>query len=439
MATVTQATSFAETTPAVREAIPARPVAVRNVAVDAYRGLVMLLMMAEVLRLSRVFAAYPTSLFWKILAFNQTHVEWFGCSLHDTIQPGFSFLVGVALPYSIASRMAKGARFAELFWHALWRSFVLAALGVFLRSMDHRMTYFTFEDTLSQIGFGYPFLFLLGYYSSRVKSLKWVWTALGLILFAYWLAWALYPAAPANFDWPSVGVSSAWNAQHNFTGFAAHWNKNYNFGNRFDQWFLNLFPREHRFVYNEGGYLTLSFIPTLGTMILGLIAGSWVRESRQLEFASAPRPSEHPSAERKAAVPMNKLLIAGVAGIAIGLALHYSGICPVVKRIWTPSWTIFSGGICFLFLAAFSWVIEVKGFKKWAFPLVVVGMNSIVAYCIAHFMEEFLASTFRIHLGPNFFAFAGAGMQPFFEGLAILLCYWLILLWMYRRKLFLKI
>ena len=122
MATLTQATPFTETTRAVPEAIPARPAAVRNVAVDAYRGLVMLLMMAEVLRLSRVSAEYPASLFWKVLAFNQTHVEWFGCSLHDTIQPGFSFLVGVALPYSLASRMAKGARFTELFWHALWRS-----------------------------------------------------------------------------------------------------------------------------------------------------------------------------------------------------------------------------------------------------------------------------------------------------------------------------
>src|SRR5437763_9960478 len=420
MATITQAEPLAGTTPVLRDVKPAAPAAVRNVAIDAYRGLVMVLMMAEVLQLSRVSAAYPASLFWKILAYNQTHVEWFGCSLHDTIQPGFSFLVGVALPYSIASRVAKGARFADLLWHALWRSFVLVVLGVFLRSMDHSMTYFTFEDTLSQIGFGYPFLFLLGYHSSQAPSLKWVWTSLGCILFAYWLAWALYPAAPAHFNWQSVGVSPAWNTQHNFTGFAAHWNKNYNFGNRFDQWFLNLFPREHPFAYNEGGYLSLSFIPTLGTMILGFIAGRWLRESRP-------------------DTPMNKLLIAGVSGIALGLALHYSGICPVVKRIWTPSWTIFSGGICFLFLAAFSWIIDVKGFKKWAFPLVVVGMNSIVAYCIAHFMEEFLVSTFRIHLGPNFFAFAGAGLQPFFEGVAILLCYWLILFWMYRRKLFLKI
>src|SRR5215510_15394422 len=195
----------------------------RNVALDAYRGLVMLLMMAEVLQLSRVAAAYPSSIFWKVLAYNQTHVEWFGCSLHDTIQPGFSFLVGVALPYSIASRMAKGAQFAELFGHTLWRALVLVSLGVFLRSMDHSITYFTFEDTLSQIGLGYPLLFLVAFYGTRPGRMNWVWAALAAILVGYWLLWALYPAAPANFDWETVGVPTTWNAQHNFAGFAAHW------------------------------------------------------------------------------------------------------------------------------------------------------------------------------------------------------------------------
>jgi len=367
-----------------------------------------------------VAAAYPSSSFWKFLAFNQTHVEWFGCSLHDTIQPGFSFLVGVALPYSIASRIAKGSSFLDLFTHTLWRSLALSALGVFLRSMDQSMTYFTFEDTLSQIGFGYPFLFLLGYKNTKAGWMKWVWASLCLILVAYWLLWALYPAAPTNFDWQTVGVSEAWNAQHNFTGFAAHWDKNFNFGNHFDQWFLNKFPREKPFQYNSGGYLTLSFIPTLGTMILGLIAGSWIRDSR-------PK------------FPMKKFLTTGISGIALGLALHCSHLCPVVKRIWTPSWTIFSGGICFLFLAAFAWVIKTRGLKKWAYPLIVIGMNSIAAYCIAHFLGGFLASSLRIHLGANFFQFGGAGLEPFFRGAAILLCYWLILLWMYRRKLFLKI
>ncbi len=170
------------------------PVPPRNIAIDAYRGFVMLLMMAEVLRLAEVSRAFPGNAFWAFLGYNQTHVEWSGCSLHDLIQPSFSLLVGVALPYSLASRMRKGAQFRTLFAHALWRSFLLVALGIFLRSMHSTQTYFTFEDTLTQIGLGYPFLFLLGFCSPR-----WQWGTFGLILFGYWLAWALYPAPGPNF------------------------------------------------------------------------------------------------------------------------------------------------------------------------------------------------------------------------------------------------
>ena len=402
-----------ETRPVTESKVPAAQPVPRNIALDAYRGFVMFLMMAEVLRLARVAQNFPGNWFWAVLGYNQTHVEWAGCSLHDLIQPGFSFLVGAALPYSIASRMAKGSTFGRVFAHALWRSFVLVALGVFLRSMHSPQTYFTFEDTLSQIGFGYPILFLLGFCRPR-----WQWTALGVILTGYWLAWALYPLPGPGFDWQSVGVPANWT--HNFTGFAAHWNKNANLGNAFDQWFLNLFPRVRPFVYHGGGYLTLSFIPTLGTMILGLVCGRWIR-------TSAPR------------IPMNRLLIAGAAGIAAGLLLHFTGICPVVKRIWTPAWTLFSGGACFLFVAAFSWVLDIKGHKKWAFPLVVIGMNSIAAYMIAHLCEDFIGSSFRIHLGPHFFALFGTGVEPFVEGLAVLTVYWLMLFWMYRRKVFLRI
>ena len=110
------------------EAVPRR-----NVAVDAYRGLVMLLMMAEVLRFSEVARSFPGNWFWRFLSFNQSHVEWAGCSLHDTIQPGFSFLVGVALPYSIASRVAKGRSFGNQLGHAIWRSLILIVPSVVAR------------------------------------------------------------------------------------------------------------------------------------------------------------------------------------------------------------------------------------------------------------------------------------------------------------------
>ena len=387
--------------------------AARNVAVDAYRGFVMLLMMAEVLRLSQLAAAFPGSWLIGWLAYHQTHVDWAGCSLHDLIQPSFSFLVGVALPYSVARRQAAGGTPRQLFVHALWRSVLLVALGIFLRSAHSAQTNFTFEDTLTQIGLGYPFLFLLAFRSVRAQ-----WASLAAILTGYWLAWALYPVPGPGYDFQAVGVPPDW--AHHSTGFAAHWNKNANLGHAFDVWFLNLFPRPIPFVANEGGYLTLSFIPTLGTMILGLIGGEWMRRA-------AP------------AIPMRRLIVAGVTGLALGAVLHVSGINPVVKRIWTPAWTIFSGGWSFLLLAAFSWVIEVRGYRRWAFPLVVIGLNSIAAYLIAHLFENFIVDSFRIHLGASIFASLGESVEPLVRGVVVLAVYWLILLWMYRRKLFLRI
>ena len=385
----------------------------RNVAVDAYRGLVMLLMMGEIMKFWNVAQAYPNSLLWRILAYNQTHVEWSGMSLHDTIQPGFSFLVGVALPYSIASRSGKGQSFQRQLVHTIWRSLVLIFLGIFLRSTGSTQTNFTFEDTLTQIGLGFTFAFLLAHCRPR-----WQWTALAAILVGYWLAWALYPAPGSNFNWAAVGVPNNW--AHNFPGFASHWNKNSNLGQAFDVWFLNLLPRPARFAYNEGGYLTLSFIPTLGTILLGLRAGEWFR-------SAAPK------------IPVKRFFIAGIVLAAAGMLLHFTGVCPIVKRIWTPGWTLFSGGVCFLFLAAFSWIIDVKGLRRWSFPLVVVGMNSIAAYLIAHLWEDFIVQNLHINLGFQVFRVFGAGLEPLMVGIAVMLIYWLILFWMYRRKIFLRI
>lgn len=389
------------------------PTPERNIAVDAYRGFVMVLMMAEVLRLGLVARAAPDNALIGFLAFHQTHVDWSWLSLHDLIQPSFSFLVGVALPYSFFSRMKKGGSYGQLFLHAVWRAIILIVLGIFLRSIGRDATNYTFEDTLTQIGLGYPFLFLLANKSART-----IWMTFTAILVAYWLAWALYSIPGPGYDYQAVGVPADW--EHNFSGFMAHWNKNANLGHAFDVWFLNLFPREAPFVANRGGYLTLSFIPTLGTMILGLVAGRWLR-------------SEAPT------IPMRKLLIAGAAGLVLGTLLHLVGINPVVKKVWTPAWTIFSGGWCFLLLAGFCWLIEVKHWRSWAFPLIVVGLNSIAAYMIAHLFEDFFVSSFRTHLGADAFALFGTAYQPLVEGMAVLLGYWLILYWMYARKLFLRI
>jgi predicted acyltransferase len=329
------------------------------------------------------------------------------------IQPSFTFLVGVALPHSIASRQRKKQSFGKQLANTVKRSFVLIALGIFLRSIHSGQTNFTFEDTLTQIGLGYTSAFLLAYCRP-----KWQWVALATILFGYWLAWALYPVPGPDFNYAAVGVPSDWH--YNFGGFAAHWNKNSNLGQAVDVWFLNLFPRASPFVYNEGGYLTLNFIPTLGTMLLGLRAGEWLR-------SASPK------------IPVRRFLIAGLMLVVAGLVLHLTGICPIVKRVWTPSWTLFSGGICFVFLAVFSWIIDLRSYRRWSFPLVIVGMNSIAAYLLVHLCEDFITNSLHIHLGDQIFRIFGAGLEPLLIGLTVMLIYWLILYWMHRRSLFLRI
>jgi len=385
-------------------------------SLDAYRGFAMFLMMAEVLRLCRVSAALPNSGFWQILCHHQSHVEWVGCSLHDLIQPSFSFMVGVALPFSIASRAARGQSRSRTIWHALWRACVLVLLGVFLRSVGHPQTRWTFEDTLTQIGLGYFLLFLLG-----LRPVREQWIALSAILIGYWAAFAICPLPGDNFDFATVGVSQDWRQQHWLEGFAAHWNKNSNPAWAFDVWWLNLFPRVKPFAFNGGGYSTLSFLPTLATMILGLVAGRVLRSDRS---------------------PWQKarwLAAAGVIGLVLGSAVGWAGLCPVVKRIWTPSWVIFSGGWCFLLLAGFFAIIDVLGRRAWAFPLIVIGMNSIAAYCMSWLIEKFVAETLKVHLGQDFFTRFGAPYEALLHGAVTLLVMWLLLFWMYRRKLFLRI
>jgi predicted acyltransferase len=336
-----------------------------------------------------------------------------GCSLHDLIQPSFSFLVGVALPFSVAARLARGQSRYRMWVHACWRALALVFLGVFLRSVGRAQTNFTFEDTLSQIGLGYAFLFLLAFRPPRDQAI-----ALGVILIGYWAAFASYSPG-TGFDPSRTGVPVDWS--YNPAGFAAHWSKNTNPAWAFDNWFLNLFPREKPFLYNGGGYATLSFIPTLGTMILGLLCGELLRSPRsELNKVSG-------------------MVLAGAVCLGAGWALGEFGICPVVKRIWTPSWVLFSGGWCFLLMAAWFLALDVTGLRGWAFPLVVIGMNSIAAYCLSHLIDGFIVSSLKTHLGRSIFDGLGPAYHSLLEGGAVLLVLWLILFWMYRRRIFLRI
>ena len=219
-------------------------------------------------------------------------------------------------------------------------------------------------------------LFLLAFASLRVQIVAFI-----TILAGFWAAFVLYPLPGPDFDYPQVGVPANW--PHLYSGFLAHFNKNSNLSWAFDVWFLNLFPRDAPFRYNSGGWSTLSFVPTLATMMLGLWAGQWLAAARSMEEK------------------LKGLVTGGAALTLAGLLLQWLHISPIVKRIWTPAYTLYSGGLVLLMLAVFYAVIEWKGWRRWSFPLVVIGANSIAVYVMSGTIEHFVVAAWCGTWGPR--------------------------------------
>jgi heparan-alpha-glucosaminide N-acetyltransferase len=360
--------------------------------------------------------AAPDSGFWQAVYHHFEHVQWVGCGFWDLIQPSFMFMVGVSMAYSYVNRQRAGDSWGRMFRHALWRGFVLVLLGIFLISNARRTTEWSLMNVLTQIGLGYPFLFLLWGRSLRVHAIA----AAGLLL-ATWALYAAYSGAgidPAR-GAPDVGVTPAWAQQH-LAGVGPAWHKNANTGHAIDTRLLNLLPRKEPFVFNNGGYQTINFIPSLVTMLFGLMCGELLRSGR--------------GARRKLGI----LVVAGVAGIVAGVVWSWLGV-PLVKRIWTPSWALYSTGWCVLILAALYATIDLRQWRRWSFPLVVVGMNSIAIYCMYMLLRPWTAKTLQTHLSEDVFKVLGAANAPFVQATMVGLVLWLACWWMYRRKIFLRI
>lgn len=418
----------------------------RLVSLDAYRGFVMLAMASSGFRLAsactrpEVVGLYDktgaqTAWRWLCaqLAFHTEHVPWAGCSFWDLIQPSFMFMVGVALPFSMASRESLGQSGFMQFLHVLKRSAVLILLGIFLTSNGQLHTKVYFTNVLTQIGMGYPFVWLLLRRGTAVQL-----TIAAAILGGYWYAFFQHPLPGPGFNPAAVGLPPDWPAYH---GLAAHWNKGTNWAAAMDLKWLNLFAHYDKsgalqpFKFNEGGYQTLNFVPSIVTMIFGLMAGRVLRSPL--------------SATQRTW----RLIWTGALCLVLGLALDPRLIgpfpidwtlCPVVKRIWTPSWTLFSTGWTLWMLAAFYWIIDVKGWKWWAFPLTVVGMNSIAMYVGAQLLKPWISQTLKTHFGQDLYAAIGekifrVNCGPVVEQALILFVLWLMCFWMYRRKIFVRV
>jgi predicted acyltransferase len=410
------------------------------VSLDAYRGFVMLAMVSGALGLHTVaqkkLALVPDDPVWQQIGFHSEHVLWEGCSFWDLIQPSFMFMVGVAMAFSNANRRAAGQSYPALFGHALLRAMFLVLLGVFLRSnsqvdKEGGHTYFTFVDVVSQIGLGYVFLFLVWGQSFATQLV----IALA-ILISYWCFFFFHAPPPEVIPYMPQGYVV-------LGGIRAPWNIHVNSAADFDIWFLNLFP-PHDYTHNPGGYQTLNFIPSLATMIFGLMAGEWLRRDYSLQRRCLG------------------LLLAGAVGIGLGYVLHITGVCPVIKKIWTPSWAIYSAGWASLLLGLFFFLFDVINLKPIAWPLTAVGRNSLAVYILHWLCAGWLVATIATHISATFFQWIAPALQeplrtqwsehppanifelfgdyqPVVRSVVVVLALWGVAIWMYRRRLFLKI
>ncbi len=402
---------------------PDRPADARLGSIDAYRGLVMLAMASAGLGIPQVAAQLAESharppggpWIWEHAAAQLDHVAWHGCTAWDLIQPSFMFLVGVAMPFSDAKRKAAGRSWGRRFVHAIVRSVVLVALGVFLQSHGKGYTDYEFPNVLAQIGLGYAFVFLV---------LRWpAWLQVIVALAILGGDWYLFYGHPLPS--PEVTALTTEPDVEHYTGLRAHWNKNTNAASDFDRQFLNRLPRPRPFVANAGGYTTLNFVPSMATMIFGVVAGRWLRNGR---YKASARPLG--------------LLLAGAALLAVGTYLD-GRYCPVVKRIWTPSWVLVSTAWTCWMLAGFYAVIDVLGWRGWSYPLRVVGANSIAMYLMAQLMQPFVGRSLHTHLDSVFdrlglAPFAGP-YAPIAEASLVLFGLWLICVYLYENRLFIKI
>jgi len=409
----------------------------RLYSLDAYRGLIMITLAFGGFGLAGTaknhLAENPDSPLWEAVLYNFSHAQWTGCGYWDLIQPSFMFMVGVSMAYSYAKRSSLGHGWFRMFGHVVWRSIVLIMLGVFLSSNGKGMTNWSFMNVLSQIGLGYTFLFLFW-------KFPWKGQAVGAAFILTW-TWVLYSFAPdTGIDLekgdPEVKVTAEW-AQKHLKDIAPAWHKNANVGTQIDLYALNEFPREEPFTAYSGGYQTLNFLPSLATMLFGLMCGELLRSSN--------------SNKRK----FWTLVIAGVVGLIIGQNLHLSGFIPMVKRIWTPSWAIFSAGWCCLILATLYGLVDILKWRWAFFPLVVVGMNSLVMYFMGQLLKpwtmgfldtnflwtkdllksDFLTSLYTPEAADQFCELNA----PFIQSTAVGIFFWLICWYLYRQKIFLRI
>ena len=360
----------------------------RVMSIDALRGFDMFFIIGGGAILASLHDAFDSPVTAKIRT-QLTHVKWEGFRFEDLIMPLFLFIVGVVMPYSFSKRLDTGQSKKRLYLHIIKRTVILFVLGMV--AQGHLLEYdisklHIYSNTLQAIAAGYIIAAII----MLNLDIRWQIIVTGILLLLFWALMMLIPVPEHG-----AGVLTP-------DGNLAIYIDRIIFGP-----FIDGTDPPYTWI--------LSSMTFPCTVMLGVMAGHLLR----LDTVGI----------RKALW----LLAAGGGCIVAGLVWNL--FFPIIKHIWTSSFVLFSGGLCFMLLALFYLIIDVLGFRKWAFGFVVIGTNAIAVYMATHLIN------FR-NIGGVFVGglekYTG-NWYPLIYSSAGFAVVWLILWWMYRKKTFIKI
>ncbi len=361
----------------------------RLYSLDALRGFDMF-WIAGGEEFFHVMAKNTSSPFWRALSDQFEHPEWNGFHFYDLIFPLFLFMAGVATPYSVGRELEKGTPRQKLLLRVIRRGLTLVLLGIIYNNgmKLHPLSEVRFCSVLGRIGLAYMFANIIYLYTKQKGQA--IWFA-GLLI-GYWLLLA-FTSAPG---FPRGDLTM----QGNFASYIDR----------------SIIPGKlYLGIHDPEGLM--STIPAIGTGLLGILAGQLLKNS-----PLAP--------SRKA----GRLAITGV--ISVILALIWNTVFPINKNLWTSSFVLNVGGISLLLLATFYYIIDVLGYRKWAFFFSVIGMNSILIYLSSHFINWKYATD-------GFFFWVGQIIGSPWNALSFVFCFmtvkWFFLYFLYKKKVFLRV
>jgi len=365
---------------------PDTPQSTRILSIDALRGFDMFWIMGGDALIRILLRLTGWSIAPAVMS-QLDHVEWEGFRFYDLIFPLFLFLVGCVLPYSM-EKFRDSPRSA--YFRIARRTAMLVLLGLICnRLLDFHFSELRVAGVLQRIGLCYGFGALL-FIHCRVRAQA---IAIVLILLGYWAVMAWVP---------------------NGQDIAGDYSKEGNLAGYVDRSFLpgKIYDEYYGFGDNEG---LLSTIPAIATVLLGTLAGAWLKSDVRPWYK------------------VGGLVVAGLLSIATGHAWGHS--FPIIKNLWTSSFVLVAGGWSLLLLAAFYAVIDVIGWKRWAFFWIVIGANAIAIFIVPRFIDFSKISQFFL---TGIAELSGDGKTMVLVA-GSLLAKWLFLWFLYRQRVFLRV